>query len=115
MTSDAASGREGLWTFPKYPGDAVRILMLYRGHGRDTELGDIRIQDYGDWVKVGSFLPGEVESSGDGDSPKVWPEKSETPASSFAADALFDNYVQAAYAEGWQNYYPDQPGNRTRD
>lgn len=114
MTSDAASGREALWTKPKYPGDAVRILMLYRGEGRDAEIGDIRIQDYGKSVRVGTFLPGDSVCL-PGDSPKTEPEKSEWCTSSWQADAQFDNYVQDAYAEGWQNYYPDQHGNRTRN
>lgn len=102
MSGDAASGREGLWTKPKYPGDAVRILMLHRR----GELGDIRIQDYETFVKVGSFLPG-VEECSPGDTPKTWPENYMTFTSSPAADAMFDNYVQAAYADGWQNYDPE--------
>src|ERR1700757_4477322 len=102
MTSDAASGREGLWTKPKYPGDAVRILRVKRG----AETGDIRIQDYENFVKVGSFLPGRTECS-PGDTPKVWPEKWETFTSSPAADDQFDRYVQEAYADGWQNFHPE--------
>jgi hypothetical protein len=105
------SGHEGLWTEPRYPGDTVRILMLYRATtpGR-YELGDIRIQHIRqDLAKVGAFLPGETECS-PGDTPKTWPEKSETATSSFAADALFDKYVQEAYADGWQNYHPEQHG-----
>ena len=108
-----ASGHRGLWTEPKYPGDAVRMLMLYRGgHGRPVELGDIRIQHYGTTLKVGSFLPGETECS-PGDTPKTWPEKHETfraDNQSDFADGAFDGYVQEAYADGWQNYYPEQHG-----
>lgn len=99
MTSDAASGRPGLWMKPRHPGDAVRILMLYRG----DEIGDIRIQDYGEFVKVATFLPGRTTCS-PGDTPKTAPEKSETFTNSYAADNLFDNYVQEAYADLWQNY-----------
>lgn len=111
MTSDAASGRAGLWTEPRYPGDAVRILLLKRGSGRATELGDIRIQFIHDnSVKVCAFLPGETECS-PGDTPKTWPEHYQFARSVPEADALFDNYVQAAYAQGWQNYDPEVGGN----
>jgi hypothetical protein len=102
-----ASGHRGLWTEAKYPGDAVRILALYREYapGRH-ELGDIRIQHYETFVKVGSFLPGVTECS-PGDTPKTWPEvhnvyRGDNQAD--LADAEFDRYVQDAYADGWQNY-----------
>lgn len=109
-----ASGHRGLWTEAQYPGDAVRILMLKRGHGRAMVLGDVRIQRYDTSVKVGSFLPGDEECS-PGDTPKVWPEKSEWFKSATyradnqtdLADAEFDRYVQEAYADGWQNYNPE--------
>jgi hypothetical protein len=105
------SGHEGLWTEPRYPGDTVRTLMLYRGRGRAMELGDIRIQHIRkDLVKVCSFLPGETECS-PGDTPKTCPEKHEHCISSFKADEVFDKYVQEAYADGWQNYHPEQHGN----
>lgn len=103
-----------MWTEAKYPGDAVRILMLKRGHGREMELGDIRIQDYGDFVKVGTFLPGETECS-PGDTPKTWPEKHEIfrgDNQTDLADAEFDKYVQEAYAAGWQNFNPHAESNR---
>lgn len=105
-----ASGHRGLWTEAKYPGDAVRILMLYRGNGRAREIGDIRIQHYSTYVKVGTFLPGETECS-PGDTPKTWPEKHETfraDNETDKADAEFDKYAQEAYAAGWQNYDPEQ-------
>lgn len=73
-----ASGHRGLWTEAKYPGDAVRILMLYRRDERGRiELGDIRIQDYGNVLRVGAFLPGECECS-PGDTPKTFPRSSNT-------------------------------------
>lgn len=101
----------GLWTEPKYPGDAVRILDLYRGR----ELGDIRIQDYGRLLRVAAFLPGITEMPpGVWDTPKTIPEKYQTFRSANqgdAADALFDAYVQEAYAAGWQNYHPEQHGH----
>lgn len=99
------SGHQGLWTEPKYPGDAVRILMLKRG----AELGDVRIQHYEHFVKVGSFLPG-VEECSPGDTPKVWPEKSTTLHCGITADAEFDRLVQEAYADGWQNYDRERDG-----
>lgn len=100
-----ASGHRGLWTEPKYPGDAVRILMLFH-HGRQ-EIGDIRIQQYDTFLKVGTFLPG-VEECSPGDTPKVWPERNESFHSNQTdlADGQFDKYVQEAYADGWQNYHP---------
>jgi len=105
-----ASGHRGLWTEPEYPGDAVRIQMLYRGDGRERVIGDVRIQHYGSFVKVGSFLPGETECS-PGDTPKTWPEKSETfrgDNQMDLADGAFDRLVQEAYADLWQNYDPEQ-------
>jgi hypothetical protein len=102
-----------LWTEPRYPGDAVRILRLYRIRRRVKELGDVK--EFGDiriqWirkdlVKVCMFLPGEVECS-PGDTPKTWPEKSEYCTSSQKADEVFDKYVQEAYADFWFNYYPE--------
>ena len=102
------------WTEPKYPGDAVRILMLKRGHGVNMQLGDIRIQHYGLTVTVGTFLPGQYECS-PGDTPKVWPESSVTLRAdnqADAADEVFDDYVGKAYADGWQNY---NPNGDTRD
>ena len=109
-----ASGHRGLWTKAKYPGDAVRIVMLYRRDARGrVELGDVRIQDYGTFVKVGTFLPGEEECS-PGDTPKTWPNKHETFRADNGgdlADAEFDKYAQEAYADGWQNYYPEQHGS----
>ena len=91
-----------IWTEPKYPGDAVRVLFLIRG----GEHGDVRIQQYGTFLKAASFLPG-MEESLPGDTPKVWPEKSESVHSTFAADEAFDRLVGEAYADGWQNYNPE--------
>lgn len=110
--SATGSGHRGLWAEPKYPGDAVRQLMLYRGAGRtarDTEMGFIAIQHYQTFVKVGSFLPG-VEEGSPGDTPKTWPEKNTTFLSNETdhADAVFDGYAQEAYAAGWQNYHAEQ-------
>jgi hypothetical protein len=103
-----ASGHEGLWTEPRYPGDTVRILQLYRGHGRAMELGDIRIQHIRkDCAKVCAFLPGVTECS-PGDTPKTWPDHYRHCRFSQEADAAFDEFVQSAYAAGWQNYHPEQ-------
>jgi hypothetical protein len=90
-----------IWTKPKYPGDAVRIVMLHR----NGEIGDIRIQQYDNHVTVGTFLPGVIECS-PGDTPKTRPEKSETCVNSFLADDIFDRYLAEAYEEFWQDYYP---------
>lgn len=98
------SGYRPLWTEAKYPGDSVRELALHRR----GELGSIRIQQIRpDCVKVCSFLPGEVQDL-PGDTPKVWPEKSEYITNSYAADELFDRYVQEAYGDFWFNYHPEQ-------
>lgn len=108
-----ASDHRGLWTEPRYPGDIVRQVLLYRGsHGRPLELGDIRIQRDVDLVRVGSFLPG-VEEGYPGDTIRVWPEKSHSfraDNQTDLADGVFDTYLQEAYAAGWQNYYPEQHG-----
>lgn len=98
----AASGHQGLWTDARYPGDTVRILALKRG----DEFGSIRIQHMGEFVRVGSFLPGVIEEP-PGDSPKVWPEKSTTCDNNFLADNQFDEYVQEAYAALWQRTYSE--------
>lgn len=106
-----ASGHRGLWTEAKYPGDAVRIQMLYRRDARGrVELGDIRIQKYDNVVRVASFLPG-IEECSPGDTPKTAPEKSMHYRFADPADGEFDKYVQEAYADGWQNYDPNQHGS----
>ncbi len=106
-----ASGHRGLWTEAKYPGDVVRNLMLYRRDARGrVELGDICIQDYGNVLRVGSFLPGLCEVH-EGDTPKTVPEKQQhyrAANQGDLADGMFDRFVQEAYADGWQNYYPEQ-------
>lgn len=103
-----------LWTEPKYPGDAVRILRLKRG----GELGDVRIQQYDTFFRAASFLPGVRESSpGDtrpgakGPPGKTWPEKSEICHFTFSADEAFDRLVAEAYEGGWQNYNPEPEGD----
>jgi hypothetical protein len=111
MTSDAASGHQGLWKQPGYPGDRVRELMIYRRDARGRiELGDVCIQSYDTYLKVGMFVPG-VEECSPGDTPKVWPEKHQETLSSPEADNIFDRYVQEVYAAGWQNYHPEQHGS----
>ena len=86
-----------IWTEPRYPGDAVRILLLKRS----DELGSIAIKQYGQTILVGSRLP------------DTRPEKHEWCASSFAADEVFDKYANEAYADGWQNCA--EPGGVTID
>ena len=108
MTGDANSGRPGLWTPCKYPGDSVRCLMVYRRDARGRiELGDVRIQQYDSYLKVGMFVPGIDE----GPEGHIWPEKHRDETNAYDADATFDNYVQEVYAAGWHNYYPEQHGS----
>lgn len=95
-----ASGHQGLWTEPKFSGDAVRFLSLTR----DGRAGSIQIQHFGEFVKVGSFLPGVVMDG------KPWPEKSQTVDNNFLADGIFDDYVQCAYADFWQRDYKEPNG-----
>lgn len=102
-----------LWTEPKYPGDAVRVLMLKRGHGRDTMLGDVRIQSGmlpDSAVTVCMFVPGVTECP-PGDTPKTWPEFHRTCKFKPEADEVFDEYVKCAYEAGWQNYNPETDDN----
>jgi len=94
------------WTTPKHPGDSVRITRFKRG----DEVGDVRIQWYGETsVKVGSFLPGEVQDL-PGDTPKVWPERSQYHRTRDAADSHFEVYVKEALREGW-TLVGEEPGN----
>lgn len=95
-----ASGHQGLWTEPKYPGDVVRCMDLRLG----DDIGQIVIQHYGENVRVGTFLPGDYVCL-PGDTPKMEPERSEWFANNFAADAQFDDYVQRAFEDGWQRIY----------
>lgn len=93
------------WRTPKYPGDSILYVGLVRG----DEMGDVRVQWYGnglkqedgDSLKVGSFLPGEVQSS-PGDTPKVWPERSEYVTDKETAAKLFLAYVTEAVRNGWR-------------
>lgn len=106
----SGSGHRGLWTEAKYPGDTVRIKMLYRGgHGQPMELGDVRIQQYESVLRVATFLPG-YETSFPGDTPKMNPERSMHCRFADLADAKFDEYLEKAYADGWQNYEPELHG-----
>lgn len=99
-----------LWTEAKYPGDAVRAQLLYRGgHGRPIELGEVRIQKYDTFVRVASFLPGYLQWL-PGDTPKMVSEKQMCYRFADPADAEFDAYIQEAYESGWQNYFPEQHG-----
>lgn len=93
------SGHQGLWTEPKYPGDTVRVQMLRRG---DT-YGEVCIQHYGEKVRVATFTPGNCICL-PGDTPKMEPDASSWHVNNFTADAAFDEFIQAAYAAGWQNW-----------
>jgi hypothetical protein len=107
----AASGHRGLWTEAKYPGDAVRIQLLYRGgHGQPIELGDVRIQKYETVARVAAFTPGRCSGVFPGDTPKTEPDKYMHYRFADPADAKFDEYLQEAYQDGWQNYDPNNHG-----
>jgi hypothetical protein len=87
------------WKFPRYPGDAVRIMYLQR----NNEIGDVRIQDYGaDCYHVAAFTPG-YGTSGPGDTPKMNPDHSEWCANVAHANAEFELRLARAHAEGWKD------------
>ena len=46
-----------------------------------------------------------------GETMTVIPEKQMHYKHADHADALFDAYVQEAYADGWHNYHPEQHRN----
>ena len=68
------------------------------------------IQKYDNVVRVACFLPG-VDVTLAGDTPKTIPEKYMHYRFADPADAMFDAYVQEAYADGWHNYHPEQHRN----
>lgn len=87
---------------PQYPGDSVRMQRLERR----GELGDIRIQWYGNgcpsigpW-RVAAFIPGR-DVFNPGDTPKVEPEADEWCDERAAADKQFIAYVARAIIDGW--------------
>ncbi len=85
------------WSKPKYPGDTVCLCQLRK----NGELGDVRIQWYGEAsVRVGAFLPGRVIQN-DGDTPKVEPNKDEWCATRDAANSFFELFISQALADGW--------------
>lgn len=95
-----------LWMDHKHPGGTARVLTLKlsTAEGNDYEIGDVRIQVYGEQsFRVGTFLPGVYHCS-PGDTGKTEPEKCEWVKTTYKADEVFDQYVQEAYEAGWQNY-----------
>lgn len=89
------------WRDAKYPGDDVRRVDVRRG----DELGMVVIQHYGVSVRVGSFLPGDVQSS-PGDTPKTWPERNEwfrvdRPDFPTCANDMFVRLLTRAQEDGW--------------
>lgn len=92
------------WRDPQYPGDTIMIVRLTKG----DEIGDVRVQWYGngveakddDRLKVGSFLPGVIECS-PGDTPKCWPERWEWVTDKAAASRLLVQYLIVAFRMGW--------------
>ena len=90
-----------LWSKPNYPGAPVRMQQFAWGDPV-TELGDVRVQHYGnDTYCVAAFLPGR-DICVEGDTPKTEPEKSEWVPTKERADKLFDKFVADAIADGWQ-------------
>lgn len=90
------------WREPRHPGD--HILQQYLTKGDD--IGMVTVQDYsgcckpGHELRVGSFLPGDVECP-PGDTPKTWPERKEYVADKAKALPLFERYVVDAIKAGW--------------
>lgn len=95
-----------IWMTPKHPGDAVRHQLLSRDDP-PTELGDIRIMDYGEGGKqryrVASFCPGNCVTL-PGDTPKMEPDFDHWCVSKDEANAMYDEYMARAYSEGWKNW-----------
>lgn len=94
------------WTEAKYPGSAVREVRLRHdliGSHDYYEIGNVRIQHYGQFVCVASFTPG-YETWFPGDTPKMNPDDAEYfPAIEVdAANAQFDKYVEQAKSYGWR-------------
>lgn len=94
-----------------YPGAPVLLTRFVRGE----EIGDVRVQDYGELNKVGSqykvgqFLPGIVECP-PGDTPKVWPEVHQYCGTWDEASDVFVRYVEQAKAAGWVEQEDDPNG-----
>lgn len=84
-----------------YPGAPIAFVPLRKG---DT-LGDVRIQHFGNHVRVATFLPGITECS-PGDTPKTWPENYKTfPIGERAAiEKCFELFVTETRREGWIDY-----------
>lgn len=84
----------------KYPGDAV----LEQGFVRGTEIGDVRIMQYGtpahDKFRIACFLPGR-DVCNPGDTPKVEPEHDCWRNSENAARRVFNIYLRGAEQDGW--------------
>jgi hypothetical protein len=95
------------WTHPRYPGDAVRIVYMTRirpdSEAGSSEIGDVRIQDYGaDCYHVAAFTPG-YGTSGPGDTPKMNPDRDEWCSTETHANHEFNYQVARAHAEGWKD------------
>lgn len=88
------------WITASYPGASVRMQLLQRG---GKEVGDIRVQQYGEKWCVATFLPGR-DVFLPGDTPKVEPEDSFWTDNPEWADERFDLWVAQARADGWSNF-----------
>lgn len=95
---------------PLYPGAPVLLTRFQRG----KELGDVRVQDFGETnvgaaYKVCQFIPGIVECS-PGDTPKVWPEVHQYCATWDDASDVFARYCEQVRAAGWVEIEDDPNG-----
>src|ERR1700676_5044593 len=97
---------ERIWTEPKHPGDAVRQQLFSQGDP-PTELGDIRIMDYGEGSKrryrVAMFCPGNCVML-PGDTPKMEADYDHWCSGKDEANAMYDVYVGTARGQGWKEW-----------
>jgi len=97
-----------LWEKPKHAGagDTVRQQLLSWGTPI-TELGDVRIMDYGADCKrryrVACFCPGHTVCV-EGDTPKTEPECDNWCDTVASANSWFELYVDREHRDGWKDY-----------
>lgn len=97
-----------IWVEPKWPGDAVRSQLLSLGDPI-TELGDVRIMDYGADSKtryrVAVFCPGR-DVCCEGDTPKMESDYEQGCNGKDEANELFEVFLRRQHAAGWKDYRP---------
>lgn len=93
---------------PTYPGAAVRLQWL-SWDMPITDLGDVRIMDYGAGsekrYRVAAFLPGDIEWTLL-EAPKVAPTWSVWCGTETEANLLFDDFLRRAKEQGWRGWKP---------